>query len=171
MESEKNEMPDLDMLVNAKEALSMRDASDMSAVPTTAPIGFLHIKKYISHHAVIIIGVMVTTAIVAFLGYRFYVSYNSPEAQLLRAERENKMMVERVRSLILLPEGVAPIIYTIEDPAILIKEQSFFIGSERGDKLLLYPNIAKAVIYSPLRNLIVNAGPVEFGISNIHKGN
>lgn len=168
-ESEKDEMPNLDALVNVKEVLSARDTQELPAfaVSEQSSLRFADMKKYLLSPVALAVGAVAVVALVVFFGYVGYMKYNSPEAQLVRAEQENKAMVEKARSLILLPDGVSPIIYTIEDPAMLAQEQSFFIGSEKGDKLLLYPNITKAVIYSPMRHIIVNAGPVDFGAQDM----
>jgi hypothetical protein len=60
-----------------------------------------------------------------------------------------------------LPEG-SPTVFNIEDPEKLQGQQAFFKGSEKGDQLVVFSESAKAIIYSPSRNIIVNAGPVTF---------
>jgi hypothetical protein len=51
----------------------------------------------------------------------------------------------------------------ITNPEELIRKDAFFTGSTSGDILLIYKNARKAIIYSPSRDIIVNAGPVQVG--------
>ncbi|OGG41604.1 hypothetical protein A2837_00410 [Candidatus Kaiserbacteria bacterium RIFCSPHIGHO2_01_FULL_46_22] len=100
-------------------------------------------------------------------------SYFNPEAVANReAERqkaENEELIEEVGKLMILPQE-EPLIYQIDDPELLMSEQPFFVGAEEGDKLIVYPNAAKAIIYSQTRKMIVNVGPVTFDegqVSNV----
>lgn len=77
-------------------------------------------------------------------------------------------LVKRISKLILLPQGENPIVYYIINPNRLIKEQEFFLGSQRGDVLVLYPKYSKAIIYSPDRNLIVNVGIMDLNKKDIN---
>jgi len=95
-------------------------------------------------------------------GYSFYHSYNSDAAKQQRLEAANKALVAEVGKLMILPSGETPVIYQIDDPASLIAQQPFFTGSQKGDWLLVYPQSAKAIIYSEARRLIVNVGPISF---------
>jgi predicted negative regulator of RcsB-dependent stress response len=69
-------------------------------------------------------------------------------------------IVAKVSKLIMLPTGEQPVVATINDAASLIKDQVFYKGAENGDVVLVYQKAAKAVIYSPSRNIIVNVGPI-----------
>lgn len=80
----------------------------------------------------------------------------NPEAQ---SQEEIKLLNE-VGSLILLPANERPAISVIADAKELAKQQAFFAGAINGDVLIAYPNSLKAVVYSPARKLIVNAGPI-----------
>lgn len=94
-------------------------------------------------------------------GLLYYRSYTSPEAEAARLEAKNRQLIETVGKRMLLPAGETPVIYQIDDPALLIAEQPFFVGSEKGDRLLIYPQSARAIIWSPSRKRIVNAGPLD----------
>lgn len=75
---------------------------------------------------------------------------------------DTKSVIISVSKLMMVPQGDDPIVYEIKDPASLQSQQAFFAGSIVGDQLLVYPKSAKAIIYSPSRNLIVNVGPMNF---------
>jgi len=91
--------------------------------------------------------------------YYAYTWYTSPEHKIVLEERRDEKIISDLREIILLPSE-KPTIYTIEDPIPLMQSQPFFAGSQEGDKLLIFTQIAKAIVYSPDREVIVNIGPV-----------
>lgn len=98
--------------------------------------------------------------IIAFVGYGVYGKYfDLTDAE--RAQKELSMAVAAVGELMILPEGDEPVLANVTDAEALIKQQAFFAGAMDGDQLLLFPKNMKAVIYSPSRNKIINAGPIE----------
>ena len=68
-------------------------------------------------------------------------------------------LVKQFGKVVLLPAG-EPRLLTINNAVALAKEQPFFTGSQDGDKVLVYPDVARAYILSPSRNLVINVGPV-----------
>jgi hypothetical protein len=60
-----------------------------------------------------------------------------------------------------LPEG-KPAVFVVQDPELLISQQAFFKGAQKDDRLLVYPEAGKAIVYSPKRHMIINVGPVTF---------
>ena len=69
-------------------------------------------------------------------------------------------LIAQVGKLVILPTGEQPVIATINDAAGLTQQQPFYKGSINGDVVLVYQKAAKAIVYSPTRNIIVNVGPV-----------
>lgn len=78
------------------------------------------------------------------------------------AQEEGQMLVAAVSRLIVLPEGETPTIATVSDPERL-KDQPFFAKAKVGDKVLIYPNSQKAILYDPVRDIIVEVAPVNIG--------
>lgn len=78
-----------------------------------------------------------------------------------KAQEELAVAVAAVGELMILPEGDEPVLATVTNAESLTKQQAFFSGSVNGDQLLLFPKNMKAVIYSPSRGKIINAGPIE----------
>jgi hypothetical protein len=76
--------------------------------------------------------------------------------------RENINLLDDVGKHVLLPTTENPQIFMIENPALLVGQQAFFEGAIEGDRLIVYTNMGKAIIYSPARDIIVNMGPVTF---------
>jgi len=68
-------------------------------------------------------------------------------------------LVEKVGKLIVLPNET-PLVATVEDAAQLRAEQAFYKDVQNGDKLIIFPQAAKAIIYNEEANQIVNAGPI-----------
>jgi len=78
------------------------------------------------------------------------------------AQQEVQELVSKVSKLIVLPEGETPTIATVSDPEKL-KEQPFFANAKKGDKVLIYTNAKKAILYDPVNNKIVEVAPVNIG--------
>lgn len=83
-----------------------------------------------------------------------------------KAKQETEIIAEKIRKLMDLPKDDEPVLATVQDKDLLTKEQSFFEGAENGDVVLIFPKSAKAILYSPKRNVIVNAGPVVSGLGD-----
>ena len=94
-----------------------------------------------------------------------YFKYHSKASVEKRAQAETVRLVKEVRKVMILPETDVPAVFDIQDPVLLTSQQAFFAGAEKGDKLLVYPQLGKAIIYSPSRHIIVNVGPVTFNDS------
>lgn len=71
-------------------------------------------------------------------------------------------IINKVSRLIVLPEGETPTIATVADPSKL-KGQAFFANAKVGDKVLIYPNSKKAILYDPNQDIIVEVAPVNIG--------
>ena len=63
-----------------------------------------------------------------------------------------------VGSMIELPNET-PTLATVSDIAKL-RDQSFFIKAQNGDKVLIYPNTKLAILYRPSIHKIINIGPI-----------
>lgn len=78
------------------------------------------------------------------------------------AEEETAALVSKVARLIVLPEGETPTVATVSDPEKL-KDQPFFAKAKVGDKVLIYANSRKAVLYDPSSDIIVEVAPLNIG--------
>lgn len=107
---------------------------------------------------------LVVVIIVLALGLFFYFQYRSLEKNSEIVNKEIKGLVLKVSKIYLLPEGEEPTVATVSDPEIL-KRQSFFTLSEKGDKVLIYPKAGKAILYRPSIDKIIESAPVS-GVSN-----
>lgn len=73
---------------------------------------------------------------------------------------ETKDILAKLEKHIVLPQDESPMIATINDPEALAKEQTFYVGAQKGDKVIVYFKARKAIVYSPAKDIILNVGPV-----------
>ena len=119
------------------------------------------VKNFLKRYILIILVVLVVVlAAAAVYLYKSNMSLKANPDQIAQAEVED--LVTRVGMLMVLPTGETPTVATVSDPEAL-KDQAFFAGSKKGDKVLIYTNAKKAVLYDPVANKIVNVAPVDIG--------
>lgn len=105
----------------------------------------------------------------AGFGWSYY-KYNQTKKELAKvssadgqkqiAKQEIEDLLKRVRKHMVLPENEEPVVATITDKELLAKEQPFYSQAHNGDRVIAYMTARKAIIYDPLRDLIVNSGPI-----------
>lgn len=108
-----------------------------------------------------VLGALFLAALAGVVYYR--VQLNSLKTNPQKAaEEEITSVVAKVSELMVLPDGEAPNMLTVTDPAQL-KDQPFFARAEAGDKVLIYTNAKKAILYSIAKNKIVEVAPLNIG--------
>ncbi len=83
------------------------------------------------------------------------------DPQAVRVE-EAKKLVEQVSKVMILPSSETPTIATITDIS-KIKNQAFFAKAQNGDKLLIYTNARRAILFRPSTNKVIDVAPVNIG--------
>ena len=78
----------------------------------------------------------------------------------LQVQAEVDQLVSEVGKLIALPSDEKPTVATVTDVEKL-KEQPFFKNAQNGDKVLIYTNAKKAILYRPNEKRIVEVGAVN----------
>lgn len=118
------------------------------------------VKKIFHKFSLVILVVLVL--LLAITSFYFYKKskVQSVDASDKTSQAEVMKLVDQVGKLIVLPEGEIPTIATVTDPAAL-KDQSFFVQAQTGDKVLIYSNAKKAVLYRPDINKIIEVAPVN----------
>lgn len=100
----------------------------------------------------------------SFAGKRIATSSPSDRVAGINQEetqKEIERLIKKVSKHIILPENEEPIVATVVDADALAREQPFYHNIRNGDKLLIYQNALRALIYSPERDILVNVGPVQ----------
>lgn len=129
------------------------------------------IKKEESNNGIGALVVVIIIAVLAATGCVFmYLKYSSaqnkikdltdPQAQQEMAKKEAQTLVAKVGKLIMLPAGEEPTIATVTDVDALKKEQPFYRDAQNGDKVIIYMQAKKAIIYNEARDILVNVGPI-----------
>lgn len=112
----------------------------------------------------IIAGVVLILALIPSV--YFYSQYRIAQSKLNNptqfAGDEAKRLVASVGKLMSLPSDETPTVATVNDREKL-KNQPFFAKSENGDKVLIYTNAKKAILYRPSINKIIDVAPVNIG--------
>lgn len=109
-----------------------------------------------------------TTCIVliAFVpSYYFYTKYQESK-KLLRnpsglAAEEQRALVAHVGNIIELPSGEQPTIATVADKTKL-QNQPFFLRSENGDKVLIFQQSKKAILFRPSSGKVIEVSTLSF---------
>ncbi len=115
-------------------------------------------KKYLMGMGVKGIALAILAVTALGFGGTYFLGGSSSPAEANAAELVRVM--EDVSNLMLLPEGELPVMATVTNAEDLKKEQAFYADVLNGDKVLIYVQNQKAIIYSPSRDVIVNVGPV-----------
>lgn len=106
--------------------------------------------------------VAVVSLVVA--GY-FYFRYQDAQKKLTNPDvataAEARDLVDRVGKFMELPRE-EPTVATVTDPTKL-REQAFFANSQNGDKVLIYTQAKKAILFRPSTGKIIDVAPVNIG--------
>lgn len=113
----------------------------------------------------IIMLVLLTIAVIGVFGYRFY-TLQQKTGSNVSLSSQPKELVSQVGKLIELPLNEEPTIATVSDVQKL-KGQAFFVHAQNGDKVLIYKNAKKAILFRPATGKIVDVGPVNIDNSQV----
>jgi hypothetical protein len=119
--------------------------SEQSGVPRSTKI------------ALIVCGVVLLIGV----GYFAFTRLTTSDPQEA-ATQEAQAVVAAVSKLMVLPTDETPIIATVADPTQLAN-QPFFQNAQKGDKVLIFNQAKKAILYSPEKNLVVDVAPLSIG--------
>lgn len=114
-------------------------------------------SAFTARNVILVLVILLFIAIGA--GVFFYQKANGNPQQ--QSQQELKQTVAAVGKLMVLPDET-PTLATVSDPEKL-KDQAFFKNAHTGDKVLIYANAQKAILYSPSLNKIVEVAPVNLG--------
>ncbi len=138
------------MLWNQK---NQRRAVDLSSTPQGKKLS----EPKRTTLVVWVLGILLLTAI-GTAGY-FYWQYRNSQPGVAET-KETKALVETISDLMLLPEGEEPTLATVTDKEKLA-DQPFFQKAENGDKVLIYSNSGRAVLYRPSLKKIIDVTTVN----------
>lgn len=115
------------------------------------------LEKRSSNRAFKIVLLGISYLLVGFLVWKTTVRIESnPARQQVQAQKEINRIVEKVGTLMLLPTGEVPQVALVQDAAKLKETEDFFKDAEDGDKVLVYAQARKAIIYRESSHQIIN---------------
>ena len=130
------------------------------------PFSKLSRKKLIT---VLILIVLLIIAVFAYQKYDELKKENQKLSNPQEAQRlETEILLERVAKHIEVPQGEQPTVATVVD-ASKLKNQAFFKNAQNGDKVLLFAQAKKAILYRPSTDKVVEVAPINIGESTKDK--
>lgn len=116
----------------------------------------------------IFLGVICLLMVAALPSYYFYRQYQKSQKLLQNpteaAKEELKSLTDKVGKLIELPVSEEPTVATVSDKEKL-GQQPFFSRAENGDKVLIFTQAKKAILYRPSINKVIEVAPINLGPS------
>lgn len=116
-------------------------------------------QKYIVPLSVGLV-LLVAIGVSGFFVYRYNSLRNNLTFGQQATDEEIRELVETVGKIYELPKGEIPTVATVSDPSQL-KSQPFFLNARIGDKVLVYINARKGILYRPSNNRIINVSPIN----------
>lgn len=123
---------------------------------TVAPVASAA-RKDVTSRVLRALGVLVVTGSIGTAAY-FHAEYKKV-TQTKSPEAELESVVAAISEHFELPQGETPTLATVTDREKL-SGQAFFASSQNGDKVLLYQEGKKAILYRPSTGKIVNVAPI-----------
>ncbi|MEQ1561507.1 MAG: hypothetical protein ABL899_02160 [Nitrospira sp.] len=115
-------------------------------------------KKSIITPINIIILLIVLLVLSAGSGFYFYSKATGDPNKI--AQKELASTIAVIGRLMVLPTNETPTMAIVSDPEKL-KDQPFFVNAKKGDRVLIYTESRKAILYSPSQHRIVEVAPIN----------
>jgi type II secretory pathway pseudopilin PulG len=125
------------------------------------------IENLKGNKALVIIIIIIVLAVAVLPSYYFYSQYKKTQSLLTNPTAslaaEAKQVVDEVGKLMVLPTTEQPTIATVSDVTKLA-DQPFFANAQNGDKVLIYTQAKKAILFrESIDKIIEVATPVNLG--------
>jgi hypothetical protein len=88
------------------------------------------------------------------------ITNDTPDESVGAAVNSVEDIIKRVGRLVVLPQDEKPTVATVSDLDKL-QGQPFFSQAKIGDKVLIYANARKAILYDPLADKVINVAPLN----------
>lgn len=109
------------------------------------------------------IALVVVFIILAGAAFYFFTKYQELKKNPDVVSQEEAIdLAAEVGEIMVLPQGEVPTIATVSDPALLA-DQPFFKDAKKGDKVLIYSQAGKAILYDPEAKKIIEVAPITNG--------
>lgn len=112
------------------------------------------------------LGIVCIVVFASIPSFYFYGKYQEAQLRLkdptAAAKEDSKHLMAIVGKLIELPQGEEPTVAVVSDISKL-NGQAFFANAKNGDKVLIFTNARKAILFRPDTQKIIEVGPVNIG--------
>lgn len=120
------------------------------------------IENILKHKSMKFVYPVITVIAIILAGYFYMQNVSLKENPQEAAKKETAEVMAKVGKLMVLPLGETPTLATVSDPEAL-KDQVFFALAQKGDKVLIYSQSKKAILYSVELNKIIDVAPLNVG--------
>lgn len=117
-------------------------------------------KKSNKKLVIVLVVLLVLIAGMAIIFYQKTISLG--EGSQTTEEQEIAALIEKVGELIILPQNEEPTVATVADTDGLT-DQPFFEKAKVGDKVLIYTEAKKAILYDPVAHRLIEVAPLSVG--------
>jgi hypothetical protein len=124
--------------------------------PDTTPA--IKKKRFFKRYARLFLVLLIVGLVVSTI--YFYRKANAGDAQIKASIAEVQSLTKKVGKLMVLPADETPTVATVSDPEAL-RDQTFFADAKKGDKVLIYSNAKKAILYDPAADKIITIAPLN----------
>jgi len=119
----------------------------------------MKIKGRVKTMGIIVVALLVGGAIIYGI-ILVHLAHPTKKNAVIRAKEAYDTLVKKVGSNINLPQNESPTVATVSDVNQL-KGQAFFKNAQNGDKVMIYTQARKAILYRPSTNKIIEVGPIS----------
>lgn len=116
-------------------------------------------------NAGLIVMVLLAVLLIVTLGTTYFFYKKSQAVMAKDPVKELEQTIKMVSKHLVLPTNETPTMATVSDPEKL-KDQPFFVNAKKGDKVLIYANSQKAILYDPVADKIVEVAPINSTTAN-----
>lgn len=153
------------MAIKTDDVSERQPLSSRAAPPVRAPLSPRRSSKRKLKKFLIALIIIVLAAGAGYFAYKYNQANN--EAKRLSdpkvaATQQVDNLVAQVGKLVELPSGQTPTVATVTDSKKLAS-QTFFKNAVNGDKVLIYTQAKRAVLYRPSTNKVIEIAPLNIG--------
>jgi uncharacterized protein HemX len=147
-------------------------SSERQSRPTAYTPSRRKSKRLTPKKVLVLLLIVVLAAGAGYFAYKYNQANNEAKRLAdpkIAATQQVNDLVAQVGKLVELPEGQTPTIATVTDKSKL-SSQAFFKNAENGDKVLIYTQSKRAILYRPSTNKVIEIAPLNIGNNSSSTG-
>lgn len=118
------------------------------------------LKQFFTRKNIVFLSIALLLIIALGSALYFYQKAQISKNPTVQAAAEVSDLVGKIGKLYLLPANETPTVATVSDINKL-QDQPFFANAQNGDKVLIFQNAKKAILYRPSINKIIEIAPLN----------